>query len=105
MPGTTPTKVDASYPPYQYTPVVYDAGRQKLVLFGGQSYARALWELKVSDYTWINRSNPVSGPIQRQYPSIAFDSKTRRPSCSAATAPSTAPTSRTRTNGRGTAWP
>jgi hypothetical protein len=75
VPSTTPTKVDSTYPPYPYTPVVYDSGRQKLVFFGGQSYPRALWELKVSDYTWINRSNPVSGPIQRQYPSIAFDSK------------------------------
>ena len=38
-PRPTPTRVDTStYPPYYYTPVVYDAGRQKLVLFGGQSY-------------------------------------------------------------------
>ena len=37
--------------------------------------ARALWELNTADYTWVNRSAPANGPIQRQYPSLAFDSR------------------------------
>jgi hypothetical protein len=76
VPTTTPTKADTtSNPPYVYTPLVYDSGRQKLVAFGGQSAPRGLWELKVADYSWLNRSNPVNGPIQRQSPSLAYDSK------------------------------
>ena len=77
VPTTTPTKVDTAEPPYNDTPIVYDANRQKLVFFGGQSgQRRQLWELNTGDYSWANRSTPVNGPIQRTYPSIAFNSKT-----------------------------
>ena len=36
----------------------------------------SLWELTTTDFNWTNRSAPANGPIQRQYPSMAFDSKT-----------------------------
>ncbi len=76
VPTTTPTKVDTAEPPYYQAPIVYDSTRKKLVLFGGQSgQRRQVWELNTADYSWVNRSNPVNGPIQRQNPSIAFDSK------------------------------
>ncbi len=45
-----------------------------LVVFGGQSSGRSLWELNAADWSWTNRSAPANGPIQRQYPSMAFDS-------------------------------
>jgi MYXO-CTERM domain-containing protein len=76
VPTTTPTKVDTAEPPYYQAPIVYDSTRKKLVLFGGQSgQRRQVWELNTADYSWVNRSNPVNGPIQRRNPSIAFDSK------------------------------
>jgi hypothetical protein len=70
-----PTKVDTAVSGYYNPGMVYDAGRQKVVVFGGQSSGRSLWELNSMDFTWLNRSAPANGPIQRQYPSLAFDSK------------------------------
>jgi hypothetical protein len=78
--GTWATAPDAirtdtsTYPPYYFPGIVYDSGRQVLVFFGGQGYGRTLWDINTTDWTWTNRSAPANGPIQRQYPSIAFDS-------------------------------
>jgi len=69
----TPTKMDTSYPPYNQAGILYDSGRQRMVVFGGLSYPRALWELNGADYMWTNRSAAANGPIQRQYPGMAFD--------------------------------
>jgi MYXO-CTERM domain-containing protein len=70
-----PTKMDTAVPGYVEPAMVYDSGQQRVVVFGGQYYGRALWELKTDDFTWVNRSAPANGPIQRQSPSLAFDSK------------------------------
>jgi hypothetical protein len=68
------TRVDTALPGYYNPGVVYDSGRQMVVVFGGQSSGRSLWELNTADWSWTNRSAPANGPIQRQYPSMAFDS-------------------------------
>ena len=68
------TRVDTSLPGYYNPGVLYDSGRQMVVVFGGQSSGRSLWELNAADWSWTNRSAPANGPIQRQYPSMAFDS-------------------------------
>ena len=59
------TKVDTAMPGYYNPGILYDAGRQMLVVFGGQSSGRSLWELNSADWSWTNRSAPANGPIQR----------------------------------------
>jgi len=72
----TTTKTDTSQPPYNGSQLVYDPDRAQIVLFAGYSgQTRDLWELDGTAKTWVNRSDPFNGPIQRQYPSLAFDSK------------------------------
>lgn len=68
------TKVDSALPGYYNPGIVYDAGRQMVVVFGGQSSGRSLWELNSAAWSWTNRSAPANGPIQRTAPSMAFDS-------------------------------
>jgi hypothetical protein len=71
----TPTRVNTTETPaYYYNSFLYDPVRAKLVSFAGYyGGPRELWELNTVDYTWENRSTPVSGPLQRQYPAIAYD--------------------------------
>jgi hypothetical protein len=63
------------YPGYYYESFLYDTSRAVIIAFGGQNgYPRDLFEYDGTAMTWTNRSVPVNGPIQRQYPMIAFDS-------------------------------
>src|SRR5262249_29568119 len=69
----TTTKADTSASPGQaFVGFVYDISRSMSVLFGGQG-SRTLWEWNGADLSWTNRSVPVSGPLQRQNPAIAYD--------------------------------
>src|SRR5262249_53119834 len=73
---TKANPMESDTPPYSYTPLVYDPDRAQIVLFAGYGGStRDLWELDGTMKTWANRSDPVNGPIQRQYPSVAYDSK------------------------------
>ncbi len=70
------TKIDSSLPGYYNPGMVYDSNKQAVVVFGGQSSGRSLWQLTTTDFNWTNRSAPANGPIQRQYPSMAVNGKT-----------------------------
>jgi hypothetical protein len=74
-PSPAPTRADTSAQPgYYNVEMVYDASQQALVVFGGQGSGRSLWQLNTTDFVLSNRSAPANGPIQRQYPAMAFDS-------------------------------
>jgi MYXO-CTERM domain-containing protein len=68
------TRNDTAYYAGNQPAIVYNTGRSTTVVFGGTSN-RTLWDLQVSDLTMTNRSAPYNGPIQRQSPNLAFDSK------------------------------
>ena len=61
-------------PPQYFPTLTYDPVRAVLVIVGGYYNPRHPWELNTTDYTMVNRSVPASGPLQRQYPAVAFDS-------------------------------
>ena len=67
-------------PPCYYNPaLVYDSGPPACMVVVRRPVLRpgTLWELNTdATVDWTNRSAPANGPIQRQYPSMAFDSKT-----------------------------
>ncbi len=71
----TLTKPGTDTPPYYYPTLTYDPVRGVIVIMAGYYQARQLWELNTSDWTMVNRSTPVNGPLQRQYPALAFDTK------------------------------
>ena len=45
------------------------------MIIGRLLQPRQLWEVNTSDWSMVNRSTPVNGPLQRQYPAMAFDTK------------------------------
>ncbi len=62
--------------PYYFPTLTFDPVAAKLVLIAGYYQARELWEINTADWSVTNRSVPTTnGPFQRQYPSIAFDTK------------------------------
>ncbi|MDB4980834.1 MAG: uncharacterized protein JWM82_1586 [Myxococcales bacterium] len=69
-----PTRTDPSSYPGNLPSLAYDPDRGVTVMFGGQS-DRTLTEYVGADKVFNNRSTPINGPIQRQDPCIAFDSK------------------------------
>ena len=71
---TTPTKTDNDTPSYEFGTFLYDPSRSKIVVYGGEyGTSRDIYEYSGVDGTWANRSVPVSGPIQRTSPQIAYD--------------------------------
>ena len=66
-------KVDPATPGANFVGFVYDTSRSMSVLFGGQN-SRTVWDWNGADLSWTNRSTPVSGPLQRQNPALAYDS-------------------------------
>jgi hypothetical protein len=69
-----PTRADTSSYPGNSPSVLYDPDRSVTVLFGGPS-DRTLTDYDGVNKVFTNRSTPFNGPIQRQDPCIAYDSK------------------------------
>jgi hypothetical protein len=68
-----PTRNDQSNYPGQNGSAIYDPDLKVMTVFGGNN--RTLWDYSGADATFTNRSTPVNGPIQRNSPAIAFDTK------------------------------
>jgi hypothetical protein len=72
----TTTKTDNDTPPYTAEALVYDPNRAVIVDFGGYyGSTRDMWDFDGASGMWTNRSVPTNGPIQRSYPSVAYDNK------------------------------
>lgn len=72
---TTTGATPSDYPPAQYSTLTYDSTKSRILAFSGTYSPRELWEYDGSMSLWKNRSIPLDGPIQRQGPALAFDTK------------------------------
>ncbi|HVZ74593.1 MAG TPA: kelch repeat-containing protein [Polyangia bacterium] len=71
---TAPDAATINTPNY-YPTLTYDPVRAVIVVFAGLYQARQLWEFDTTAYGFTNRSVPFNGPLQRQNPALAFDTK------------------------------
>jgi hypothetical protein len=70
------TRSDTDQPGYTYGTFAYDTSKKVLLAFGGTyGNTRDMFEWDGTANAWTNRSKPVSGPIQRSTPAVAYDSK------------------------------
>lgn len=69
------TKSDTAIPTYGFNTFVYDPVNANSIAFGGQGGGRALWTYDGAQALFNDLTTPLAGPIQRQGPALAFDSK------------------------------